>query len=686
MLLAKQTFALLLACYWLHPSALQAQPVSAIPHHLQTPSLTSVHINDAFWSPRLKLWRTKTVYDVFDKLEGKYEPDRNDLIEEKQKKGSTRNAFLNFDRVAAGEKDTKNFDGLPWFDGLIYETIRGAADGMLQQPDTVLQHKIDAYIKRIAAAQAADPTGYLNTYTTLNKSNQRWGANGGDDKWQHDIYNAGMLFDAAVHYYEATHNTDLLTIAVKQANCICNEIGAAPKLNVIPGHGGPEEALLKLYQLFTTHPALKQQLPVKVDEQQYYDMVKYWIENRGHYGGNGYATRNSDGAYNQDHLPVFEHNTIEGHAVRATLLAAGVTAMALENNQQAYREAASRYWNNMIGKKLFITGGEGAIADQEKFGPDYFLPESAYLETCASIGAGFFSERMNELFADGRYIDELERVLYNNMLSGISLSGDHYFYENPLQATANHRWSWHSCPCCPPMFLKMVGALPRYIYAYDSNAVYVNLFISSNAVLPLHGDSLRIKQFDGVRLYRPGNQFTHIEINPAHADSFTVYVRIPGWAQGKENPWELYRSWTVGEYSIQVNGKHVEAEPHNGYIAINRTWKKGDKILLRLPAHPRWILANDSVSALKGKVALAVGPMVYALEQQDNHSLEGLRLLPTWPIEGHYNVATLNGVEVLKGKARNARNRKVNFKAIPFYAIGNRKKDDPYKVWMPMTK
>ncbi|WP_440134706.1 glycoside hydrolase family 127 protein, partial [Chitinophaga sancti] len=416
--------------------------------------LTQVSVNDPFWSPKLATWSHKTVYDVLNKLEGKYEPDRQDLVDEKQKLGHTRNAFHNFDLVAQGKKDIGTHDGPPWYDGLVYESIRGAADLLVQYPDPTLEQQLDGYITRIAAAQAADPDAYLNTYTTLVNSNKRWQ----NERWQHDLYNAGMLVEAGVHYYKATGKTTLLTVAVKMANYIYTQMGPAPKANIIPGHGGPEEAFLKLYQLFKDHPALKLAVPVTPDH--YLSTALFWITDRGHYNNPDGSTRESYGAYNQDQSSVFEQQTIEGHAVRATLLATGITTAALLNHDPAYITTADNYWNNMAGKRTFITGGQGAIPEDEKFGPDYYLPESAYLETCAAVGAAFFSEKMNELKEDGKYMDEFERVIYNNLLAGVSQDGTHYFYENPLTATHRSRWVWHDCPCCPPMFLKMIGALP----------------------------------------------------------------------------------------------------------------------------------------------------------------------------------------------------------------------------------
>ena len=657
-----------------------AQTVPRSQHIIHPLDLREVRVGDGFWGPRLKLWSSRTVYDVFDKLEGKYEPDRPDIIAEKARLGRTRNAFLNFDLVAEGKKDTHTHDGPPWYDGLVYETIRGAADLLVEYPDIALQLRIDGYIDRIAAAQAVDPDGYINTYTTLTRPQQRWGTHGGDDKWQHDVYNSGMLIEAAVHYYKATGKTKLLYVAVKLSNYICKEIGPAPKLNVIPGHGGPEEAMLKLYQLFRDQPELKSKMSVPVNEKDYLDMARFWIGQRGNYGEkDGSHARKSDSSYNQDHMPVMEQPTIEGHAVRATLLATGVTATALETGDQGYMCTANRYWDNMIGKRMFITGGEGAIANGERFGADYFLPESAYLETCASIGAGFFSERMLELEADGRYMDEFERVAYNNFLSGVSLSGDRYFYENPLVAKGHRRWQWHDCPCCPPMILKMAGALPQYIYGYDGEGIYINLFIGSEAAFSFSGSELHLRQTTEY----PWKGQTKIEVNPSHPQAFAIRIRIPGWAQGRENPFDLYRSHIDGIVSLKVNGKAVEIHPEKGYATIHRTWKKGDVIELVLPVLPRLIQVSDSVQSIKGKLAIAAGPMVYALEEVDNPGLENYHITPGIPLKLNYKPGLLNGINEIRGTATDRSGRKVQFTAIPFYALGNRQPEAAYQVWIP---
>lgn len=657
----------------------RAQTTNANSHRIYSLNFRDVRVDDPFWNSKFKIWTTATVYDVFDKLEGKYEPDRPDIIKEKEKLGRTRNAFQNFDWVAQGKKNTQQHDGLPWYDGLVYETIRGAADLLIEHPDEKLESKMDAYIDRIAAAQNADPDGYINTYTTLMRPHQRWGTNGGDDKWQHDIYNAGMLMEAGVHYFKATGKTKLLNVAVKMSNYICKETGHSPKTNVIPGHGGPEEALLKVYQLFKQQPELKNKMSVPVNENEYLAMVQFWIEYRGNYGEkDGSHVRKSDDSYNQDHMPVFQQETIEGHAVRATLLATGVAATALQTGDTRYTHTANNYWNNMVGKRMFITGGEGAVADGERFGADYFLPESAYLETCASIGAGFFSEQMNELEADGKYVDEFERVIYNNFLSGFSLKGDHYFYENPLIGGGNKRWAWHDCPCCPPMLLKMAGAIPQYIYAYDLQHIYVNLFIGSEAAFKIGGETVLLKQTTSY----PWKGTSTISVSPERKSKFVIDVRIPGWAVGKENPFDLYRSSVKGKVLLKVNNQPVAVTPVKGYVSITRFWKKGDVIELSLPIEPRFITANDSVKALKNKVVIASGPLIYSFEMMDNPDLKEYTIKTNIPPGINYQPGLLNGINVITGQALDGAGRQVEFKAIPFYILGNRLAGNPYQTWI----
>jgi DUF1680 family protein len=663
--------------------------------------LVDVKINDSFWSPRLQLWQTKTVNDVFDKFEGRYTPQGESLERDFKDLGITRNAFLNFDLVAAGKRDIGKHHGPPWYDGLIYETIRGSADLLSIYPNEDLEARIDGYIDRIAKAQASDPDGYINTYTQLMNSKQRWGFNGGMLRWQHDVYNAGMLVESGVHYYRATGKTKLLNVAVKMANYMCKEIGPLPKKNVVPAHSGPEEALMKLYHLFKHEPALKSKMDSEVQEDDYYDLVRFWIEGRGHHVGlpewNKWGNEKSEkwirdnkyddpklgehrrpswGDYAQDSVPVLQQKTIVGHAVRATLLATGVATVAAENKDPHYIDAATSLWDNMVGRRMFVTGGVGAIANDEKFGVDYFLPNDAYLETCAAVGAGFFSQRMNELTGKGKYIDEFERVLYNGVLTGISLSGDNYTYQNPLVSEHHHRWEWHDCPCCPPMFLKMMGAIPDFIYSVSPDGIRVNLFIGSGAEFQVENNKVSLQQVTNY----PWDGKVAISVDPEQAGEFVIKVRIPGWALGVENPLGLYHSQVDVSPTVAVNGSVLDQKAVDGYISISRSWKKGDKIELDLPMKPRLVYANDEVRNLSNMASVASGPLVYCFENNLNADLDRLEIGSNTTAELKYQPDLLNGVNTIVYKSTSGN----DYKAIPYYAVGNARTGDRYQVWVPV--
>ncbi len=660
---------------------------------IRTLPLLQVKVEDGFWSPKMQTWSQVASRDVFNKFEGRFvdkpeEIGRND-------------SFANFDRVAAGVRDGHHA-GLPWFDGLIYETIRGVSDLMALNPDPEMVVRIDGYIDRIEAAQKSDPDGFINTFTELRENNHRWGFDGGFLREQHDVYNAGMLFEAAVHYYQATGKTKLLEVATRFANYMTEYMGPAPKKNVVPAHSGPEEALMKVYWLYKNNPGLAGQVKVPVKTEAYRDLVTYWIDYRGRHCGyplwkewgndestkwiraNKYTTpefgdhsRPTWGDYAQDRIPVLEQKTIEGHAVRATLLATGIAAATLDNGSKPYLSTLHSLWDNMVGKRVFISGGVGAVHFDEKFGDDYFLPNDAYLETCAAVGAGFFSQRMNQLTADAKYMDEFERVIYNGVLTGISLEGNKYTYQNPLNAHNHERWNWHPCPCCPPMFLKIMSAVPGFIYGEGKDGVYVNLFIGSSARLSAAGTEIALKQ----ETKYPWNGDVAITVYASKALTFPVRIRVPGWVSGQENPFGLYISRPGKALTFAVNGKAVECKVVNGYAEINREWNNGDTITFVLPVEPRVVKANDKVEQLRGQVSLAAGPLVYSLESCDNASLDKLNLSADVPMRLSFKADLLDGVNVIEGVGM-VDGKEVKYTAVPYYAIGNRPSPEGYRTWI----
>lgn len=648
-------------------------------HTLMSVPLQDVTIDDAFWSPKRQVWQQVTIRDCFRK----FESDRG-------------GALNNFDKV----RDAKlgGHAGDPWMDGLVYEMIRGASDFLIAHPDPELEKQLEAYGERIAAAAAKDQRGYINTYTQLVEPGHEWGLNGGLQVWQHEIYNLGALVDAGIHFYRATGKTTLLVPAVRVSNYMYDFMGPEPKRNIVPCHPLPEEALVRLYELFREQADLRTKLPLPVNEHHYLELAEFWIESRGHNIGlpNWEPNRSvaeqwvrdqkygdgrpSWGAYAQDDRPVFEQQVIEGHAVRATLLCSGIAAAARVNDDPRYRETAVRLWENMVYRRMHITGGVGAFAQEEKFGPDYTLPNDAYLETCAAIGAGFFHRNMNLTFGDARYIDELERVLYNGALSGVSLKGDTYLYENPLDSSTNRsRWVWHECPCCPPMFVKFMGAMPGYIYATDQDSVYVNLFVSGHANIHLQGNSVRLKQTSNY----PWDGDIRIAVEEAPASPFNLMIRIPAWSRTA---------------SLRVNGKSVETTSRvRGYVRLPGTWKKGDVIELDLPMPVEQIRASPLVRADLGKAALMRGPLVYCFESADNGArvrsltLEQARFTAGKPSELDGSL-TLEGMTTLASNSNSGpalyRNeahstQTVNATAIPYYANLNRGPVD-MTVWVPL--
>jgi DUF1680 family protein len=603
-----------------------------------------VTLTEGFWKTKREVWRRVTLRDAFEKFE----------------KGG---ALENFDRVRDGLRG--GHQGPPWTGGLVLEMIRGASDFLVTDPDPELEALMDRFIGHITAAQGED--GYLNPYTTLERPDGRWNAPGGDQRWQHECYNHGCLIEAGVHHYRATGKTALLKAGVKAANLMCRLTEPPESRNIVTEHPLPEEALVELYELFAERPGLKAELGLPVDERQYLHLVEYWMAQRGHHEG-----RQDWGAYAQDHKPVLQQETIEGHAVRATLMCAGLAAVARHNGRDEYRRSALRLWENMVHRRMHITGGTGAFADDEKFGGDYVLPNNAYLETCAAVGAGFFHHRMNLLLGEARFADELERVLFNGALAGTSLSGDRYFYENPLVAgKERERWAWHGCPCCPPMFVKIYGALPGYLYATDETGLYVNQYASSTVEARVKGQDVRLSQ----ETRYPWDGTVTVRVLSDAPSAFDLYLRVPGWCEGA---------------TLTVNGEHVGAERVRGYARVSRSWKNGDTVVLTLPMPARQVAAHPKVEANTGRLALMRGPLVYCVESADNPSgVRNLSVASGASLTVEERPDLLGGVTVIKtiGTAmpreewadtlyRTAsaapEGRPVEVTAVPYYANANR--------------
>ncbi len=613
---------------------------------------TQVHISDSFWQPRIETNRTVSIPSAFKECEknGRFD---NFAIAGKLMEGEHRGDF--------------SFD-----DTDPYKIIEGASYSLANKYDKNLDNYLDSVITIIAAAQ--EPDGYLTTCVT-NKCTRLsgwWGTKRWEKINSHELYNSGHLYEAAIAHYQATGKRTLLDVAIKNADLVCEVFGPGENQKHVPsGHPIIEMALAKLYKV--------------TGDKKYLDMAKYFIEETGR-GTDGHKLN----AYSQDHMPILKQEEIVGHAVRAGYLYSGVADVAALTNDTAYFNALTRIWENMASKKLFITGGIGSRPQGEGFGPNYELNNhTAYCETCASIANVYWNYRMFLATGDSKYTDVLERALYNGVLSGVSLSGDKFFYDNPLESMGEHeRQHWFGCACCPGNITRFMASVPYYMYATQAKDVYINLFIQSKAEVNTVDNNITIEQKTGY----PWDGNIQMTINPQKEEQFTILVRIPSWITDKPVATDLY-TYTdkAKDYSILVNGEKVKADIKNGYAAISRNWKAGDCITLDLPMDVRKIRANKNVEDDLGKLAMERGPIVFCLEGQDQEGKTVFnKFIPdTVSVSASFDKDLLNGVMVLKGNAfevdREGNVKNVTFKAIP-YSTWNNRGADQMEVWIPESK
>lgn len=639
------------ACLFLLATGPADGPAPVVRPAETPPPLARVTIDDPFWSPRLKLWRDVTLPDVLAKLE---------------KDG----AFRNFEAVRDGVK--AKHGGPPWEDGLLYETIRAASDFLALAPDPKLDAQLDRIIGLIAAAQARGGDGYIETWTQLEVPDRRWGLHGGDEVWQHDLYNAGALVEAAVHHARATGKTSLLEVALKMVDRVRADLGPPPRQPQIPGHALVEMALVELHHLLREDPALARRVGRAGRDDEPLKLAEYFIDARGHHEG-----RKSFGAYDQDHEPALEQSTAEGHAVRATLFYAGLVDAALADGRSDYLAAADRIWANMDGRRSHVTGGVGAHAEQERFGRDDELPSDAYLETCASVGAAAFHRGMLRAHADARYADALERTLYNGTLGGVGADGRSYFYVNPLRGGPSvRRWAWHDCPCCPPMFLKQMAMLPSDIYATGPDTLYVNQFIGSRARLEVGKAPVEVRLASDY--VEDGS--VRIAVNPEQPRRFALAIRVPAWCRPPEED-ALYRTDAGADSAprIKLNGEAIETPRiDRGYLRIERQWRPDDRVEVAFPMVPMRIHAHPRVRDLAGQVALARGPILYIFEGIDNGgTTRAIHLPADVPLRSVPRPDSPEGPPAIEARVGDRR-----LVAIPFFARANRAPTD-FTVWVP---
>ncbi len=613
---------------------------------------TSVKVTDTFWGQRLKASREVTIPLAFSKCEetGRYQN------------------FVN----AAHPNESYEVKGYSFDDTDVYKTIEGASYLLQTYPDKKLVAYIDSVLTIVAGAQ--EPDGYLNTSRTMNpKHPHEWM---GSQRWEkvedlsHEFYNLGHMVEGAIAHYQATGKRNFLDIAIRYADCVEREIGPnAGQLVRVPGHQIAEMALAKLYLV--------------TGEKRYLDLAKFFLDKRG------YTSRKDE--YSQAHKPVLEQDEAVGHAVRASYMYAGMADVAALTGDQGYVDAIDRIWENIVGKKYYITGGIGATNSGEAFGKNYELPNmSAYCETCAAIGNVYVNHRLFLLHGHAKYYDVLERTLYNGLISGVSLEGNGFFYPNPLESIGQHqRQPWFGCACCPSNICRFIPSLPGYVYAVKDADVYVNLYMSNTSNLKVNGKKVELEQTTGY----PWNGDITVDVKRNSAGRFTLKLRIPGWVRNQPVPSDLY-SYSDNKrltYSVKVNGETVESELKEGYFCIDRKWKKGDKVELHLDMEPRTVKAHSKVVADRGRIAVERGPIVYCAEWPDNDfDVLSLFMSRNPQFEVVYNPDLLYGLNQLKTDVQllsfNDRGKLVTadktLTLIPYYAWAHRG-TGAMAVWLP---
>ena len=608
-----------------------------------------VHLNDNFWLPRIEVNRTVSIPSAFHECE-------------------VNGRFDNF-AIAAGLIKGEHRGDFSFDDTDPYKVIEGASYSLAVKYDAKLDHYLDSVINIIAKAQ--EPDGYLTTCVT-NKCTRLSGW-WGKSKWEkinsHELYNSGHMIESAVAHYKATGKRTFLNVAIRNADLICKTFGPAEgQIHRPSGHPIVEMALCKLYLV--------------TNNRRYLDMARYFVEETGR-GTDGHRLSE----YSQDHKPILTQDEIVGHAVRAGYLYSGVADVASLTGDTAYFHALERIWDNMASKKLFITGGIGSRAQGEGFGPNYELNNmTAYAETCAAIANVYWNYRMFLATGDAKYVDVYERALYNGVLSGVSLDGDKFFYDNPLESMGqHHRQKWFGCACCPGNVTRFVASVPNYIYATQGNDVFVNLYIQGDADINANGNKVKISQTTQY----PWDGNVAITINPRKQSQWKVMLRIPSWLSERPVANNLYSfADSKGGYTIRLNGQTIQPEIVNGYAVIDRKWKRGDKVEIAMDMEVRRIKANDNVNDDRGKTALQRGPVVYCLEGQDQPDKDVFNkaIIPSADIKAEYIGDKLRGIVELSGQAEQTNSdgtvTATTFKAIP-YSTWNNRGYDKMAVWIP---
>jgi len=656
----KLLFLTLLAIFGILAGGISVSGQATSDYPFEPVPFTAVRVTDTFWLPRIETNRTVTIPYIMKMNE---ETGRVD----------------NFRKAAGLMKGSHT--GKRYNDSDIFKIMEAASYSLMVHPDPALDKQLDGLIAVIGKAQ--EPDGYLYTARTIDPKNPAPGA--GAERWSnlrvsHELYNVGHMYEAAVAHFQATGKRAFLDIALKNADFLLKTFGPG-KRRGFPGHQEIEIGLAKLYRT-TGNPS-------------YLELARFFLDERGHYfQGESYppdspfAIYNSD-QYLQNHKPVLEQEEAVGHAVRAAYMFSGMADVAALTESPEYIKAIDRLWENVVSKKMYLTGGIGAKGETEAFGDAYDLPNrEAYTETCAAIGNAFWNQRLFLLHGEAKYADVLERIIYNGLLSGVSLSGDRFFYQNPLESAGGYgRSPFFEVACCPANVARFLPSLPGYIYARKGDDVYLNLFIPSEATLPLGDKKLVLKQTTRY----PWEGTVRIAVEPEVKSEFALFVRIPGWARNEAVPGDLYRflgkpaAWPV----LKLNGKAVTLYPERAYAVLRRVWAKGDVVELSLPMDVRRVAARDEVAEDLDKIALQRGPLVYCVEGVDNGGKAlDIALPDTAALTSEFKLGLLGGIVMISGKAlrigsgEGSQSVETTFHAIPYYVWANRGNGE-MAVWLP---
>jgi len=616
-------------------------------------SFSKVNITDNFWSPKLKLVATATLKACIYQTE------------------TATPRIKNFQKVARNKGE--QHEGIFYDDSDVFKALEAIAYSLKNNPDSALERKADEWIDIVAAAQ--QPDGYLNTWYTLKGLKDRY-----TDMSMHEDYNAGHMIEAAVAYYNVTGKRKFLDVCIKWADHFDALFGPG-KSHWVTGHQELELALVKLYKVTA--------------DKKYLKLADWLLSERGHRLAKGYTwTDWKDTAYAQDVLPVKEQKEITGHAVRAMYMYTGAADVAAFTGDTGYMKAMETVWQDVVYRNMYITGGIGSSGSNEGFSVDYDLPnEQAYCETCASVGMVFWNQRMNALTGDAKYIDVLEKSLYNGALDGLSLSGDRFFYGNPLASTGRAtRREWFGTACCPANIARLIASLGDYVYGKNETGIWVNLFVGSDTKLNIGKNEVAVK----METNYPLDGKVKINIDPVKPASFALHIRKPGWCSGTAVPGNLYNYTGIdlipSPISLTINGKPAEFTEANGYYIINRSWKKGDVVEYDMSMKVKQVASREEIKTNQGRIALQRGPLVYCIEGADNDGKalnivfpsnttikeEPFRVLNEKVVALKFNLP----VVIINPDGLGLQTVKKDIIAIPYYTWCNRGKNQ-MQVWLP---